>query len=477
MTATVDLRSAVPLYHQLKLLLLDEIGRGTYGTKDRLPTEHELCERFGISRTPVNRALSELAAEGVVVRIRRRGTFVNPAWRAESLDAHPLRLVVSDPVRAARIQDGLPSNVDLAVVDYTGLRSFLMTAVAEGTAPDVALIDGVWIAEMADAHFVHAIDQLDPAWSEFEYQTDFDPAFVDGVRFDEHVYAVPEEINVAGIWYHRGFLARAEAGLPGSWSDLRALALRIQGPLPPGDYAIAMPGGRAASETTTYCLTGLLASNGARIIDNGITLDTEGAVEALRLLRHLIEDGTMSSDVAFGDWLRAPRLLGAGRTAIAIGGSYEAEVIAEAAGLTLETVWDHFVFAPFPPGPRGAPATASGGMAYAVFRQSRNPKAALRLVVELTGSEQLAERTGGRPMIPARRSSIDLVRQAQPFVLETARLFSTAVTRPPIVEYPLVSIQLQDMVEAVITGSRRPAAAVERAADIIGAITGLPVLH
>jgi hypothetical protein len=33
------------------------------------------------------------------------------------------------------------------------------------------------------------------------------------------------------------------------------------------------------------------------------------------------------------------------------------------------------------------------------------------------------------------------------------------------------------MLESVITGSLRPAAAVERAADIIGAITGLPVVH
>ena len=80
-------------------------------------------------------------------------------------------------------------------------------------------------------------------------------------------------------------------------------------------------------------------------------------------------------------------------------------------------------------------------------------------------------------MIPARRSSIDLVRQAQPYVLETARLFSTSVHRPHIVGYPLVSKQLQRMLESVITGSLRPAAAIERAADIIGAITGLPVVH
>jgi hypothetical protein len=101
----------------------------------------------------------------------------------------------------------------------------------------------------------------------------------------------------------------------------------------------------------------------------------------------------------------------------------------------------------------------------------------MTLLRDLTTPARLAERTAGRPMIPARRSSLDLVETAQPFVLETAGLFSTAVNRPHIVGYPLLSIQLQHMVEAVITGTLRPAAAVERAADIIGAITGLPVVH
>jgi len=477
MNSTLDPNSAVPLYYQLKRQLMDEITSGIYGPGDRIPTEHELCEQHGISRTPARKALTELADEGVVVRIRRRGTFVNPDWRPTDLGDHPLRVVVSDPIRGARISNVLPLGATVKVVEYTELRSCLMEAVAEGTAPDIALIDEVWIAELANAHMIHALDQLDPAWSEFDYQTDFDPAFVTGVRFDEHVYAVPEEINVAGVWYNRDFLDRVGADLPQDWDSLRNLAMAVQGLLPAGARAIAMPGGVTAAETTTYCLTALLASNGVQVIDGGVTLDTAEAVEALRLLRHFIEDGTMSGDVVEFNWLTAPQLVGSGGAAIGIGGSYEAEVIADAAGLTLATMWDHFVFAPFPAGPHGEPATTAGAMGYAILRQSQDPIAAMRLIVDLTTSEQLALRTSGRPMIPARRSSVDLIRDENPFVFETAKLFSTATNRPQIVDYPLVSIQLQHMVEAVITGRFRPAAAVERAADIIGAITGRPVIH
>ena len=77
----VDPTGPVPIYHQLKQLLLDDILSGELGPGDRLPTEYELVDRYGVSRTPVTRALTELAAEGVIVRHRRRGSFVNPQWQ------------------------------------------------------------------------------------------------------------------------------------------------------------------------------------------------------------------------------------------------------------------------------------------------------------------------------------------------------------------------------------------------------------
>ena len=77
----------IPLYYQLKILLTKEILSGVYGTDGRLPTEHQLCERFGLSRTPVTHALTDLAAEGVVLRRRRHGTFVNPPRRARRADS------------------------------------------------------------------------------------------------------------------------------------------------------------------------------------------------------------------------------------------------------------------------------------------------------------------------------------------------------------------------------------------------------
>jgi DNA-binding GntR family transcriptional regulator len=48
------------------------------GDPERLPTEEDLASHYGVSVMTVRQALSALAEEGLVVRHRRRGTFVSP---------------------------------------------------------------------------------------------------------------------------------------------------------------------------------------------------------------------------------------------------------------------------------------------------------------------------------------------------------------------------------------------------------------
>lgn len=70
-----------PLYHQIYVLLREQIVSGALAPRAPLPTEHELMRRFHVSRVTAKRALDELAAEGLVERSRGRGTRVVEALR------------------------------------------------------------------------------------------------------------------------------------------------------------------------------------------------------------------------------------------------------------------------------------------------------------------------------------------------------------------------------------------------------------
>jgi GntR family transcriptional regulator len=75
--------SPVPLYFQLAEILKERIEAGRWPAGERFPSERELAEEFGISRTVIRPALDLLASDGQLVRIKGRGTFVTPpkvAW-------------------------------------------------------------------------------------------------------------------------------------------------------------------------------------------------------------------------------------------------------------------------------------------------------------------------------------------------------------------------------------------------------------
>jgi GntR family phosphonate transport system transcriptional regulator len=64
------------LWTSIRDHLTDEIGRGHYAPGDRLPTEAQLAERFGVNRHTVRRALAALQEAGAVHSRRGAGVFV-----------------------------------------------------------------------------------------------------------------------------------------------------------------------------------------------------------------------------------------------------------------------------------------------------------------------------------------------------------------------------------------------------------------
>ena len=66
----------MPLYHQLKASLLQDIDAGRWRPGEQLPTEDALMARFHVSKITVRQALRDLAQLGYIRREQGRGTFV-----------------------------------------------------------------------------------------------------------------------------------------------------------------------------------------------------------------------------------------------------------------------------------------------------------------------------------------------------------------------------------------------------------------
>lgn len=67
---------SAPAYQRVKNLIAEQIVSGRWPEGDQLPSENQLVNSLGLSRMTVNRALRELSADGLVVRLMGVGTFV-----------------------------------------------------------------------------------------------------------------------------------------------------------------------------------------------------------------------------------------------------------------------------------------------------------------------------------------------------------------------------------------------------------------
>jgi len=72
----IDKSIPVPLYYQLKTIILDEINSGNYAEGDLIQTEKEISDGFELSRTTVRQAITELVADGKLYRVKSKGTFI-----------------------------------------------------------------------------------------------------------------------------------------------------------------------------------------------------------------------------------------------------------------------------------------------------------------------------------------------------------------------------------------------------------------
>jgi GntR family transcriptional regulator of arabinose operon len=128
---------AQPLYQRVIQDICAHIESGQWRPGDKLPSEHALCERYGVSQITVRRALRELAQAGRVYSHHGLGWFVSVERAAQAAEVTLLLFDLDEgyaPVVHALAQALYPHGVVLRLALVEGPGEDEAEAVAEAIA-------------------------------------------------------------------------------------------------------------------------------------------------------------------------------------------------------------------------------------------------------------------------------------------------------------------------------------------------------
>ena len=165
------------LSDRLAALLQQRIAAGELAPEERLPTEQQLAEAHGVSRTVVREAVSRLKSMGLLVSRQGAGVFVAPLHQARALAFDPTVLnSIAGVLQVVEVRRGLEAEMAAQAAErMTPAKAQTIAAAlaaVEACAPHGA--EGVQadldfhrsIARATDPHFERLIGFLE------QYQRD-----------------------------------------------------------------------------------------------------------------------------------------------------------------------------------------------------------------------------------------------------------------------------------------------------------------
>lgn len=97
---------SAPLYQQIYEDIKSAIKDGVYKVDERIPSEAELSEEYGVSRITVRRAIEDLCADGYLTKMQGRGTFVGKPHIMRRLSQSKATRSFSEICREAGVTPG-----------------------------------------------------------------------------------------------------------------------------------------------------------------------------------------------------------------------------------------------------------------------------------------------------------------------------------------------------------------------------------
>ncbi|MBN1178619.1 MAG: extracellular solute-binding protein [Anaerolineae bacterium] len=489
----IDRSSPIPIYHQLKALIQDRIASGLWGPGDCIPTQKEMCQEHGVSRAPVRQALNELVQEGTLVRRPGLGTFVNDQATTPSPAQTTVRLMTSDGVFQSEVLPDVSRawkerhpdqeiGFQVTLVKHSQFYNELSQAVGSGTAPDIAMVDCVLVAGLAESGFIYDLESLNSGWDHAELVKDLYPAFVAANSCHGRLYGLPVTADTALLWYRKDWFAQEGLEPPRNWDDLLHAAQYFLQPDVRARYnlvhPLVFPGGTSGGEATVYTLMPFVWSASEALHAGGSFIDGPGTRRALTFLRELVTHyRVVAPEVATYRENTSPRLFAKGKVAMALGGSYEGTLIRSISGWEGEAFLERVGCVAPPAAPGGPPVSTVGGNSYVVLRQCHQPRLAMDILEVATDPAVIGHQIQSL-WLNSPHPSFDTqpAPEVAPLLAQIKYMIASSRARPSIPEYVKVSRQLQAMFEAALSTTTPIDEIVARTTEFIRVLTDSPFL-
>ena len=340
------------------------------------------------------------------------------------------------------------------VIPTNDFHKKLLTAIAGGTAPDVARIDIAWLPEFGDLGALATLDTLMPDFSTFQNAVYPGPLSTNLLK--GHYYGLPLDTNTrVWVWNKDLYTKAGLSAAPTTIDDMLADCAKLKSAANAACYA---DGG-----TYGWAVMPWIWSMGGDITDPGMTVSTgyvngPKTVAAYQMLKDMLDKGYLDKSI--------------------LGGSYDTYGAFAKDNLAnfLDGPWmppllaaqypnKAVNFSLMPAGQAGA-ISVVGGEDIAVFQESKNQAAAAEFVRFMLSPEaQLDMATTGQ--MPVRPDVADQAVKAQPYFQVFFDQLKTARARLPHPNWSQIESILTDAGQVILRGEQPPQAALDAAAKKI----------
>ncbi|MBU3113834.1 extracellular solute-binding protein [Clostridium lacusfryxellense] len=380
------------------------------------------------------------------------------------------------------------TNIEVAVNPITASEGDYFAKIAlalksPDTAPDIITEDTFQINGDVAAGYLTPIDDYLKKWTDWTDNSYYEALKKGVTASDSKVYGVPYNTDSRGLWYNKDLFEKA--GLPREWqpktwdeviATCKTLKVKLPDVIP-----FWMNSGKATGEATSMqSYEMLLYGTGERLIDdnNKWIVKSQGILDSLSFIQTIYTQGLGAPiskvlDAQAGN-MSARDYMPKGKLAISLDGSWITGNWSKGGAAEWSGYENIMGFAKMPTnkGQGSGSVTLAGGWALSIPKNSKNHDAAWKFIeYAMSKDNALAMSTISGEISCRQDVAADPTYQKTPFKKLSTEYLEAAEFRPANESYPLVSTEIQNMVESVVTGTK-PEAAMKTYGENVTRVVG-----